>query len=242
MRTPHPPQPSKPRKGLDKREHDDTMKMKDFRRLESAFEMTDEELGRIVMPPKTMATTLKRITVARFLMEGRPYSVIQEEADCSTAFVADVAKRLRANGLLRGWEQRGRYWLQRQQEMAEQQEDGIEVDVPNKNVERIEVLEAITRAEMTADDEPEQDTVDVASVIEASVFEETMMPSPYEPQMQQVSQVAPTPEPQEPQDVHPTSAPSPFSRDEHTMTAAERMKAHRDAINHRLGDKYGRGL
>lgn len=87
------------------------MKMSDFLRKDNLPAITDEELEQIVVPQKTLRTVNRRVLCARYLLEGRPYTVIQEEMQCSTAFIANVVKRLRAQGLLRGWEQRGRFWL-----------------------------------------------------------------------------------------------------------------------------------
>lgn len=60
-----------------------------------------KSLAEIVTPAAVQRKVARRVKVAEMLIGGKSYREITEEMTCSTAFVANVAKRLKAHGVLR---------------------------------------------------------------------------------------------------------------------------------------------
>ena len=62
---------------------------------------TQEELEAIVTPRRLKTQVDRRVECAELLILGQSYNEIIVQMKCSTAFVASVAKRLKAAGLRR---------------------------------------------------------------------------------------------------------------------------------------------
>lgn len=61
----------------------------------------NRDIAEIVTPASIKRKIARRVKVAELLIDGMSYRDITAEMTCSTAYVAKVAKRLKAYGVIR---------------------------------------------------------------------------------------------------------------------------------------------
>ena len=59
------------------------------------------DLENIVIPKRLRKQMSRRVEVAEMLLAGYSYVAITDKMHCSTAFISGVAKRLKAEGLIK---------------------------------------------------------------------------------------------------------------------------------------------
>lgn len=59
------------------------------------------QMTAILLKDKTREQLTRRMLIANYLINGRTYIAIEEELNCSSALIADVAKKLRESGVLK---------------------------------------------------------------------------------------------------------------------------------------------
>lgn len=60
-------------------------------------DVDEKDLVLAILPPRTRYHINRRVRCAQMLIDGKTYAEIQEALGCSTAFIANIVKRLKAN-------------------------------------------------------------------------------------------------------------------------------------------------